>query len=80
MLEGKGKQPSLIMDQEITTKSGQVIMQRFGAMFQREDGSHDISFEAYPMKGASVARTPELRMERLKQLGQQKSKDKEIER
>jgi hypothetical protein len=80
MSEGKGKQPSLIMDQEITTKSGQVIMQRFGAMFQREDGSHEMTFESFPMKGASVARTPEQRMDRLKQLGLQKSKDKEIER
>lgn len=74
------KQPTLIFDQEITTKSGKVIVNRFGATFDREDGSQGIRVEAWPTMGDLVARTPGQRMERLKQLGLQKSKDKEIER
>ncbi len=77
----KPKQPSLIFDQEITTKNGQVIVNRFGAAFEREDGSQGIKFDSHPLVGDLVARTPQQRVERLKQLNSEKSQAKdEIER
>ncbi len=80
--DGAGpKQPTLIFDQEITTKSGKVIVNRFGATFQREDGSQGIRMESHPLMGDLVARTPQQRVERLKQLNAEKSADKdEMER
>lgn len=75
------KQPSLIFDQEITTKNGQVIVNRFGAAFEREDGSHGVKFDSNPLIGDLVARTPQQRVERLKQLNSERSQTKdEMER
>ena len=75
------KQPTLIFDQEITTKSGKVIVNRFGATFKREDGSQGIRLESQPLMGDLVARTPQQRIERLKQLNPERSAGKdEIER
>lgn len=77
----KSKQPSLIFDQEITTKSGQVIVNRFGAAFLREDGSQGMKFESNPLIGDLVARTPQQRVERLKEINSEKAQAKdEIER
>jgi hypothetical protein len=77
----KPKQPSMIFDQEITTKNGHVIVNRFGAAFEREDGSHGVKFESHPLVGDLVVRTPQQRIERLKQLSSEKSHSKdEIER
>jgi hypothetical protein len=75
------KQPKLIFDQEITTKSGHVIVNRWGATFEREDGSQRIRLESQPLMGDLVARTPEQRIERLKHLNPERSAGKdEIER
>lgn len=60
------KQPSFILEQEITGKSGKVFTSRVGAMFEREDGTHGVKLDCVPLVGDLVARTPQQRLEQMK--------------
>ena len=61
------KGPSFVFEQEITGKDGKMFVQKFGAAFQREDGSHNMVFDAQPLRGQPVMRTPEQRLEAMKE-------------
>lgn len=79
----KGKQPSFILEQEITGRTGKVYATRVGAMFEREDGSHGVRLESVPLIGDLVARTPAQRIEQIKARASQakdNSAEQDIER
>jgi hypothetical protein len=60
------KTPRYIIDQEIPLKSGQVLTNRMGAAFEREDGALRILLDAEARRGELIMRTPEQRLEAMK--------------